>query len=130
MMKYEIQLDENNYVSGIVHNGDERDIYDGEFIFNTFYKDSHRINCYHIVDDEFVLDEVKEQEEIAKEQKEQEIARLKAELTQYDYIGVKIAMGVATKEEYAEQIAYTETIREQIRKLETFRTESEQPKEV
>ncbi len=129
-MKYEIILDENTYVSGIIHNGDERDIYDDEFIFNTFYKDGHRVKCYHLVDGEFVLDEVKEQEEIAKEQVEQEIARLKTELTQYDYIGTKLAMGVATKEEYAEQIAYTETIREQIRELENFRTEIEEPKEV
>ena len=28
-------------------------------------------------------------------------------------------MGVATKEEYADEIAYTETIREQIRQLES-----------
>ena len=69
-MKYEIQLDENNYVSGVVHNGDERDIYDDEFIFNTFYKDGHRVNCYHLVDGEYILDEVKEREEIAKEQEE------------------------------------------------------------
>lgn len=129
-MKYEIQLDENNYVSGIVHNGDEKDIYADEFIFNTFYKDSHRVNCYHLVNDEYILDEVKEQEEIAKEQIEQKMIKLKHELTKYDYIGTKLAMGVATKEEYAEQIAYTETIREQIRQLETFRTESEKPKEV
>ena len=61
---------------------------------------------------------------------EDKINSLKRELEKYDYIGVKIAMGVATREEYAEQIAYTETIREQIRQLETFRTESEQPKEV
>lgn len=47
------------------------------------------------------------------------INSLKKELEKYDYIGVKIAMGVATKEEYAEQIAYTETIREQIRQLES-----------
>ena len=118
-MKYEIRLDENNYVSGIVHNGDERDIYDDEFIFNTFYKDGHRVNCYHLVGDEFILDVVKEQEEIAKEQKEQEIARLKAELTQYDYIGTKIAMGVATKEDYADEIAHTEEVRKQIRQLES-----------
>ena len=129
-MKYEIRLDENNYVSGIIHNGDEKDIYDDEFIFNTFYKDGHIVNCYHLVDDEFVHDEVKEQEEIAKEQVEQEIVRLRTELCKYDYIGTKLAMGVATKEEYAEQIAYTETIREQIRQLETFRTESNEPKEV
>lgn len=43
---------------------------------------------------------------------------LKTELATYDYIGVKIAMGVATKEEYAEQIAYTETLRNKIRELE------------
>ena len=70
MMKYEIILDENNYISCIVHNGDERDIYDDEFIYNTFYKDGHRVNCYHLVDGEYILDEVKEREEIAKEQEE------------------------------------------------------------
>ena len=61
---------------------------------------------------------------------EDRINSLKRELEKYDYIGVKIAMGVATQEEYAEQIAYTETIREQIRELENFRTEIEEPKEV
>ena len=61
---------------------------------------------------------------------EDRIYALKRELEKYDYIGVKIAMGVATKKEYAEQIAYTETIREQIRQLENFRTEIEEPKEV
>lgn len=48
----------------------------------------------------------------------EQILALKTELSTYDYIGVKIAMGVATKEEYAEQIAYTEQLREKIRKLE------------
>ena len=61
---------------------------------------------------------------------EDKINALKQELEKYDYIGVKIAMGVATREEYAEQISYTETIREQIRELENFRTEIEEPKEV
>ena len=50
---------------------------------------------------------------------EEQINVLKRELEKYDYIGVKIAMGVATKEEYGEEIAYTETIREQIRQLES-----------
>lgn len=49
---------------------------------------------------------------------EEVIAKLKQELASYDYIGVKIAMGVATKEDYAEKIAYTEEIRQQIRALE------------
>ena len=61
---------------------------------------------------------------------EEQINALKKDLEKYDYIGVKIAMGVATREEYAEQISYTETIREQIRELENFRTEIEEPKEV
>ena len=50
---------------------------------------------------------------------EDRINSLKKELEKYDYIGVKTAMGVATKEEYADEIAYTETIREQIRQLES-----------
>ncbi len=50
--------------------------------------------------------------------KASKIAELKAELAAYDYIGVKIAMGVATKEEYAEQIAYTQELRAKINDLE------------
>ena len=49
---------------------------------------------------------------------EQQINALKRELEKYDYIGVKIAMGVATKEEYADEIAHTEELRKQIRQLE------------
>lgn len=47
-----------------------------------------------------------------------EIQALKQELASYDYIGVKIAMGVATVEEYQEQIAYTEKLRAKIRELD------------
>ncbi len=47
-----------------------------------------------------------------------EIQALKRELEIYDYIGVKIAMGVATAEQYKEQIAYTEKLRAKIRELE------------
>ena len=47
-----------------------------------------------------------------------QINELKDELTTYDYIGTKIAMGVATKEDYAEEIAYTEQLRARIRELE------------
>lgn len=55
------------------------------------------------------------QEEIEKELK---ISQLKEQLSHYDYIGVKIAMGVATKEQYAKEIAESEKIREQIRELD------------
>lgn len=47
----------------------------------------------------------------------EKIADLKKELSTYDYIGVKIATGCATIEQYAEQIAYCEELRKQIRKL-------------
>ncbi len=49
----------------------------------------------------------------------EQIRCLKDELATYDYIGVKIAMGVATKEDYAEEINYTETLRQKIRELES-----------
>lgn len=47
------------------------------------------------------------------------IEQLKVELARYDYIGVKLAMGVATREEYAAEIAHTELLRQQIRVLES-----------
>lgn len=47
----------------------------------------------------------------------EEIERLKQELSTYDYIGVKIATGCATIEEYREQIDYCESLRKRIREL-------------
>lgn len=61
---------------------------------------------------------VKVEDEIIKPNPQAEIQMLKQELANYDYIGVKIAMGVATTEEYQEQIAYTEELRAKIRALE------------
>lgn len=58
------------------------------------------------------------EDEIFKPDPQAEIQMLKQELANYDYIGVKIAMGVATIEEYQEQIAYTEELRAKIRELE------------
>lgn len=56
-------------------------------------------------------------------EQQQEILRrlddLYSEIKSYDYIGVKIATGVATIEEYADKIAYMEKLRKQIRELET-----------
>ena len=50
---------------------------------------------------------------------EVQIQALKDELARYDYIGTKIAMGVATREEYAAEIAHTELLRQRIRALES-----------
>ena len=126
-MLYTLNLDKDNYVLSIAHTSNDN----VELDLSTI--DLAYLNAYQYLNGELVLDETKKQliiDETDKKRAEQQISLLKEELLQYDYIGVKIAMGVATKEEYAEQIAYTETIREQIRQLETFRTESEQPKEV
>lgn len=47
-----------------------------------------------------------------------EINRLKDELRKLDYIGIKIATGVASREDYADEIARAEMIRTRIRALE------------
>lgn len=124
---YTLNLDTNNYVLSIAHTPNDNIELDLSTIDLTY------LNAYQYLDGELVLDENKKQsiiDERNKQYTEQQINSLKEELLKYDYIGVKIAMGVATREEYAEQIAYTETIREQIRELENFRTEIEEPKEV
>lgn len=56
--------------------------------------------------------------EILKPDPQIEIQALKQELANYDYIGVKIAMGVATVDDYKDKIAYTEELRAKIRALE------------
>lgn len=61
-----------------------------------------------------------EKEIIWKEQQEilQKLDSLYLEIKSYDYIGIKIATGVSTIEDYAEQIAHMEELRTQIRELE------------
>lgn len=48
---------------------------------------------------------------------ELKIEEIKKELSKYDYIGVKIATGCATIEEYSNEIALCERLRKQIRIL-------------
>ena len=61
---------------------------------------------------------VKIEDEVFRPDPQAEVQALKQELANYDYIGVKIAMGVATKDDYKEQIAYTEELRAKIREVE------------
>lgn len=127
MEKYTLNLDKDSYVLSIAHTLNDNIELDLSTI------DLVYLNAYQYLDGELVLDETKKQSIIDEHNKQstaQQINSLKEELLKYDYIGVKIAMGVATKKEYAEQIAYTEKLREQIRELENFRTEIEEPKEV
>ena len=113
-MKYKINVDENNYLTSFMHMANEEDIYE---LKPTEMKLDY-LNCYKLVNDKIIFDEEKYNTLVDTKAKEDEIARLKAELTKYDYIGTKIAMGVATKEDYADKIAHTEEIRKQIRILE------------
>lgn len=48
------------------------------------------------------------------------------ELKNYDYIGVKIAMGVATKEQYKDKIIYTESVRYVINEIDKEMKELEE----
>lgn len=112
-MKYKLILDKNNYLIGFEKSYSE----DGYELNPTEMKLDY-LNCYKVSGNALVLDEEKYNALIDTESKEEEIAKLKQELTQYDYIGTKIAMGVATKEDYADEIAHTEEIRKQIRILE------------
>lgn len=69
---------------------------------------------YYVEEDDVIYIRVR----LVKRPTQERIDNLRAKLSEYDYIGIKIAMGVATQEEYADQIAYTETLRRRIRDLE------------
>ncbi len=72
---------------------------------------------------EMTQEEIERYKELDEINIDTEIDLLKQELEKYDYIGVKIAMGVATKEEYSEEIEHTEEIRRRIRELEKIEGE-------
>lgn len=113
--KYTLNLDSNSYVLSIAHTQNDNIELD---LSNC---DLKHLSCYKFIRGSLILDENKLNELKQKENKaviEKQIETLKKELAAYDYIGVKISMGVSTKEEYVDKIAYTETLREKIRELE------------
>lgn len=61
-------------------------------------------------------------------EEQQEILRklddLYSEIKRYDYIGIKIATGVATIEEYADKLEYVQTLRDKINELKAKLPES------
>lgn len=113
---YTLNLDADNYVLSIAHTRNDN----VELDLSKY--DLSLLSCYQFISGGLALDEAKVSRLKAEEEKAElkaEIEKLKQELATYDYIGVKISMGVATKEEYADKIAYTETLREKIRELES-----------
>ncbi len=53
-----------------------------------------------------------------------ELDSLYLEIKRYDYIGIKIATGVATIEEYADKLEYVQTLRDKINELKAKLPES------
>lgn len=113
-MIYIVHIDNNSYVIGLELTTSEKGVAVPDKIYNSQYQ-----NCYKYIDGEFIFDNDKKEKLDNDLKNRLEIEKLKQELATYDYIGVKISMGVSTKEEYSDKIAYTETLREKIRELES-----------
>ena len=114
-MLYKLILDENNYLEGFVHMANEEDVYE----LNPSEMNLEYLNCYKLVDDEIIFDEEKYNALVDTKTKEDEIARLKQELADTDYEAIKYSEGWFTEDEYAPIKAMRESLREQIRKLES-----------
>ena len=113
-MKYRIDIDNAKYLIRIEHTGTEEDIYE---LKPTEMKLDY-LNCYKLVNDEIIFDEKKYNSLINTKVKEEEINKLKAELSSTDYQAIKYSEGWFTDEEYAPIKAKREALREQIRALE------------
>ena len=73
--------------------------------------------------EELVLTEEQIQAELEFATRQKRISELKQKLANYDYIGVKIATGRATKEEYAKEIAQMTEWANEINELEQCKAE-------
>ena len=99
---YTLNLDTNSYVLSIAHTPS-----DNVELDLSKYDLSH-LSCYRFINGGLVLDEAKASRLKAEEEKLkmiEEKAELEAWLKDHDYIGVKIATGRATIDDYADEIA-------------------------
>ena len=106
MEKYTLNLDSNNYVLSVAHTRNDS----VELDLSKY--DMKHISCYRFIGGALVLDETKLAKIIKEEEGRERLFELSAEkaeleawLKEHDYIGVKIATGRATVEEYANEIA-------------------------
>lgn len=100
-MKYTLNLDKDNYVLSIAHTQNDN----VELDLSKY--DLTHLSCYRLINGVLVLDKAKLSRLKAEEEKSkliEEKAELEAWLKAHDYIGVKIATGRATVEEYATEI--------------------------
>ena len=100
-MLYTLNLDKDNYVLSIAHTNNDNIELDLTEI------DLSYLTCYQLINNKLVLDEVKKAQLVEQENKQslaQELSQCESRLKELDYIGVKIATGRATKEEYLTEI--------------------------
>ena len=102
MEKFTLNLDANNYVLSIAHTPSDS----VELDLSKY--DLNHLSCYRFINGELVLDEAKASKLKAEEEKSkliEEKTELEAWLKAHDYIGIKIATGRATVDDYATEIA-------------------------
>ena len=80
-----LNLDENNYLVSFMHTETDEDTTE----LNPLEMDLNNLDCYHLVDDEVILDEEKIKAKTDKKAKAEQIAELKQELASTDYQIIK-----------------------------------------
>lgn len=116
MEKYTLNLDENNYVLSIAHTMNDN------IELNLDDYDLTYLSAYRFINNKLILDEVKLKELKCEEEqivKAEQIAELKRQLSDTDYEAIKYSEGWFTEEEYAPIKTMRESLREQIRALES-----------
>ena len=105
MDKYTLNLNKNNYILSVAHTKNDS----VELDLSKY--DMNHISCYQFINGTLVLDETKLAKVIKEEEGRKRLFELSSEkqeleswLKSHDYIGIKIATGRATIEEYADVI--------------------------
>ena len=114
---YTLNLDTDNYVLSIAHTPS-----DNVELDLSKYDLSH-LSCYRFINGGLVIDEAKVSRLKAEEEKAKLIAEkadLEAWLSAHDYIGVKIATGRATIDDYADEIALMTEKAERINEIDAL----------
>ena len=115
--RYTLNLDVDNYVLSIAHTKNDN----VELDLSKY--DLNHLFCYRLINGELVLDEAKASRLKAEEEKSKliaEKAELEAWLSAHDYIGVKIATGRATIDDYADEIALMTEKAERINEIDAL----------
>lgn len=102
MKKYNVDVNEKGYVRCLIEENN------GTLELDLSEYDLNHLSCYQYINGKLVLDTEKLAELEALKEKDkllQERSELESWLKDHDYIGIKIATGRATVEEYVTEIA-------------------------